>query len=912
MNRQLYYNYIDENLAILSNRIRQRAKTNILDLNIHCENFFCSFLNILFNYKLQNINLNDNNSSAIDLVDSKNKIIFQVTSTASKQKIQNTLDKKVLKEYEGYNIKFLFISDPEQNLRKKSYQVPYGIKFDSQEDIYDVSSLLHQVSNQDIDTLKKIYELFQKEFNNTNLSKSKQHDEQKCFRERMLSKALWKHETTDDNRYVPRLELLQKMDDWINTEDVRIISIRGIGGTGKTSLVGYWLKTYQSECKRPLNGIFYWSFYAERDCSLFLKDLYLYFENIQGVDLPPLKEKSDFMRLFQEQFYNFPPILVVLDGLEVLQEDLNQSSHGSFIDSIIRDFILQIVSSGKQFICITTSRFVLKDIVNKKQVKECNIYGVTENQGENILRNHGVCGEIKERKEVSSFLEGHPLALKIFAASANNHGKLNDPKLHHFELFGGLKPTLFGEKLSRLLDFYKVGMPEIQLSLIVSLSMFRKAIYLNTWLALSEVFYESKSHSNDLDNLVFKQSIGQLIEIGLVIKDQINTENVFACHPIIRDYFNSFAFSNDTASSEKVAKFLISSPDSFSITGVKEVEKYKVAIEILLKVDNEYDAIELYKTRMRRGNIFLALGLPKEAKELYSCFIDYYERKKYKTKNLLQENINANYINPYIEFCIQLGEFEEAEIRIEQSLSKRPIAACYRWLATINFQKGNFAETIRYCEKAIDIDNSRMTDNSRNESLLLTYYLLYKSKIYADLNPDSTGKKVNEIVKNIPNYKFSDFKARKMLCKLLFAISNNNKPLIKQFIFKLDSNIGSIRDWYFALEVKLVEAEAFIVLNRLFDAENLVEAVYKKSVNESYPFTLYQSILLREKIYYFRKDEIRVGNLLNLLEQVKSNQMIFLALKIINFILSSKSLDAKIREDLLDQKSLYSNCIGII
>ena len=44
MNRTEYFNYIEEKLNILSYRIKNRGKINLLDLNIHSETFFADLI----------------------------------------------------------------------------------------------------------------------------------------------------------------------------------------------------------------------------------------------------------------------------------------------------------------------------------------------------------------------------------------------------------------------------------------------------------------------------------------------------------------------------------------------------------------------------------------------------------------------------------------------------------------------------------------------------------------------------------------------------------------------------------------------------------------------------------------------------------------------------------------------------
>ena len=74
VNRTEYYNYIDEKLHVLAHRIITNGKLNMLSLHIHSEIFYLHLLNLLYNYKLKNLNKSLQNVEAIDLVDNANKI----------------------------------------------------------------------------------------------------------------------------------------------------------------------------------------------------------------------------------------------------------------------------------------------------------------------------------------------------------------------------------------------------------------------------------------------------------------------------------------------------------------------------------------------------------------------------------------------------------------------------------------------------------------------------------------------------------------------------------------------------------------------------------------------------------------------------------------------------------------------
>ena len=93
MNRSGYFNYIEEKLNFLAYRIKERGKLNLLDLNIYSETFFAEMMNMLLDLNLKNMNAIWQNVEGIDLIDIDNKVVAQVSSTNSRQKIENFLNK---------------------------------------------------------------------------------------------------------------------------------------------------------------------------------------------------------------------------------------------------------------------------------------------------------------------------------------------------------------------------------------------------------------------------------------------------------------------------------------------------------------------------------------------------------------------------------------------------------------------------------------------------------------------------------------------------------------------------------------------------------------------------------------------------------------------------------------------------
>lgn len=163
MNRNVYFDYIEQNLHILSNRIDTRSRLNLLDLNGHSENFYLHFFNLIYGYELRNLNHESKNVESIDLIDENKKILIQVSATSTKQKIDYSLSKDLLKEKSDYTFKFISISKDASNLRTKEYDNPHYINFTPKNDIHDITSILDDIRVKGIDDIRKIYVFIKKE-----------------------------------------------------------------------------------------------------------------------------------------------------------------------------------------------------------------------------------------------------------------------------------------------------------------------------------------------------------------------------------------------------------------------------------------------------------------------------------------------------------------------------------------------------------------------------------------------------------------------------------------------------------------------------------------------------------------------------------------------------------------------------
>ena len=166
INDQFYFNNIRDKMAMFLSSVKRDNFVNLQSLNIHAEEFYIEFLNILFDWELKNANEDKQNSKGIDLIDKNGKIIVQVSSTATHAKVQSSLDKIDQGKYNGFHFFFIAIVEKIPNYRKP-FQAPSNIFFDKNRDIFSTSQLEEKVLYADIEKKKQLSTLFDKFFSDS-------------------------------------------------------------------------------------------------------------------------------------------------------------------------------------------------------------------------------------------------------------------------------------------------------------------------------------------------------------------------------------------------------------------------------------------------------------------------------------------------------------------------------------------------------------------------------------------------------------------------------------------------------------------------------------------------------------------------------------------------------------------------
>ena len=155
---------IIDDLSNLKGQIEFRCGLGLTDLNKYCEDFFCETLNLIYNLKLKNLNSSRSNEPALDLGDKKNKIAYQITSTADSSKVNNTLAKITKEQSKDYsNFKVFVIGKKQGSYTSLDTTLTQKHSFSTQ-DIVDLTDMSKDLIALSYDKVHSLYLLFQKEF----------------------------------------------------------------------------------------------------------------------------------------------------------------------------------------------------------------------------------------------------------------------------------------------------------------------------------------------------------------------------------------------------------------------------------------------------------------------------------------------------------------------------------------------------------------------------------------------------------------------------------------------------------------------------------------------------------------------------------------------------------------------------
>ena len=471
----------------------------------------------------------------------------------------------------------------------------------------------------------------------------------------------WTHETTEDDRFTGRAEALGKLDRWAADAEVQVVAITGLGGLGKTSLIGHWLKKKDGDRKRPINGLFFWSFYADRDVDAFAKAFVEFAIKEAGAKKPAKGiEPSDaaLVVLRDKRF------LLVLDGLEVLQELPETAGYGTLIEDDLRELLDGACRLRHGGLVVLTSRFPFADLTPYlgSSFRALDLDRLGPHDGAALLVACGVGGTIEDQEAISRRLDGHPLGLRIFALTLTDEVKGDPTRLVEqvFDAHGLSDDDPLERKLKHLLGFYERGLPRDRVALLGLVSLFRTATPEVTILTLAHSLPDVRVALGNKPDTALRMTLEAMGREHLLIRDRPEDgETAWSCHPVLRDHFRSVFLKLGADVGTSAANLLAGAPSAEQPQNIRALEPILAAIELLLDAKDFHSADRLYEERFDNGQIFLTMPAPAAGMQCALGFVRDGDRRNH-CKEIISEKSLSFYLNEVGIFSEISGEYSLA------------------------------------------------------------------------------------------------------------------------------------------------------------------------------------------------------------------------------------------------------------
>jgi hypothetical protein len=448
------------------------------------------------------------------------------------------------------------------------------------------------------------------------------------------------HKPTDDENFKGRAGDFATLNRWANDPDTRMIAITGIGGQGKTAMTGRWLKQERTENLAQI-PVFYWSFYEDLDVGKFLEQVVefcLPIVRIRGkAEIGPI---SFVLSVVQQA-----RLLLVLDGLEVLQEEASSPNHGKISHPLLNPFLQNWVRVQHKGLMILTSRFHFPQLARYSGVgfHQLDLVRLSQEDGVSLLKKLNIFDDQHLLQTYVEKLNGHPLALRVLASALKRscHGDISLCKSEQV-LFEGGEGKL-SEKLEHLLSFYEKQLKDGQKELLGIISLFKRPVETDSFVTLLGNMKSLKDTPlAKADVATIERQLNLLIDDFLIEK----TDEGITTHPVIRDYFR--AGHKMAGSRREVADYLKARPGAERPKNIGEVRDLVEAVQLLCDEGEFKAADDLVVSRLAKGgeefDVFISLLAIVEGLQCMEAFVGDKIRIQ-KVRDILSTDIVTFYLS---------------------------------------------------------------------------------------------------------------------------------------------------------------------------------------------------------------------------------------------------------------------------
>jgi len=328
------------------------------------------------------------------------------------------------------------------------------------------------------------------------------------------------------------------------------VTVRALGGTGKSCLIRKVVEEFRGESR--FHFIIWFSFYeaCTEDEGYFFKKV---LENLNGAGLPETDQDQSSASRMREHLCRYLerfPVLLILDGLEVIQEtekpDDPRYGHMKAAYQELSKFMAHLCNQTCST-AIFTTRVSLYEFSGVSGYLDIPLNRFSLEAGAELLKRLKVEGTDEDRLQCVKILGGHPLCLK----AAGKYMHLCHIPAAKIEQITG-KADVFqrsteGERVLRIIDNYKSVLSDDQRYFLQMLSLHPHSIKEKNFPILVKNYQDRPmDHPAGKTAWVWEKIIDPLVQKDLIetLNDKDN-QTSFSAHPLMKLAFATWIQADD-------------------------------------------------------------------------------------------------------------------------------------------------------------------------------------------------------------------------------------------------------------------------------------------------------------------------------------------------------------------------------
>jgi len=409
--------------------------------------------------------------------------------------------------------------------------------------------------------------------------------------------------------FTGRAEELARLDRWAADPQVALVGVTAWGGAGKTALVTHWVLEAGGEVRRAgVRGVFGWSFYADPSSEHWAGGLLDWAQRDLGIAVAGAGRVAEAVLAVLRTV----PVLVVLDGLEVVQEGPAGEGFGRLLDGTLRQVLAGACQQPGGGLILLTSRFPFADLegFDGTTARMLEVPAFTSSEGSALLAAVGG-GWLpdRERRELVRAVDGHALATGVLAGLLADHPPAADLAALHAELDATARTDA---RVGKVLEFYADRLAEPDRYLLAAVSLFARPVPAEAVLAVAahEVFGPRLTGwTAAMVQAAVTSRLGGLASW--------HPDGTISAHPLVRDAFRRLVL--DAAGT--AAETSLAGLPAGEVTSRADALGVVEAIELLLDADQWQPADDMFTHRCSNGDVWMDLPAARLGQRTATAFV---------------------------------------------------------------------------------------------------------------------------------------------------------------------------------------------------------------------------------------------------------------------------------------------------